>query len=277
MIHQVQVGAFQLSAIQVWDVRELPAPEFLKGVQGEQLAAVAARQPRFFSAAQALLFTLQVFVLRRTGQVILVDTGDAVNRMGNVLEWGLAALGLQPEDVNVVFLTHRDADHVGGTLNAQGQIRFPNARYVMSAQELQAFREDEKRAALFHACLAPLLDSEKLEVLDDNTEFLSGLTLIPTPGHRAGASSLRVQDGGDTALILGDTWHFAAQVARPEWSSVWDEHAEQAAQTRREILAQALEQNWVLAAPHIPFGGLGRIQEREGQREWVSCGQLFTR
>ena len=55
----------------------------------------------------------------------------------HVLVENLAALGVAPEDVDVVVLSHLHFDHAGGLLTAwkEGEaprLVFPNARYVVS-------------------------------------------------------------------------------------------------------------------------------------------------
>jgi glyoxylase-like metal-dependent hydrolase (beta-lactamase superfamily II) len=70
-----------------------------------------------------LLFNMQTWVLRSEGRTILVDTGigDSKERPGDpVLHHresdflaNLAAVGVAPEDVDVVVCTHVHGDHVG--------------------------------------------------------------------------------------------------------------------------------------------------------------------
>ena len=46
----------------------------------------------------------------------------------------LGALGRRPEDIDVVAFTHLHFDHAGWAY-ANGAKTFPNARYVLAAQE----------------------------------------------------------------------------------------------------------------------------------------------
>ncbi len=77
------------------------------------------------------------FVIRTGERTILVDTGlgpkglwDGGEREGGLPD-SLGALGVSPDEVDVVFLTHLHIDHVGWNTDAEGVVAFPRARYVV--------------------------------------------------------------------------------------------------------------------------------------------------
>lgn len=86
-----------------------------------------------------------VTVLQGHGMNILVDTGvdteDEVKKQlwdGLITEckgvvWALAQIGLTPEEIDVVILTHAHLDHVGGVE------RFGNARIFIQQKEFEAW------------------------------------------------------------------------------------------------------------------------------------------
>lgn len=271
MVYRATVGSFEIISLQVWPLQQVPAGELLGESEPRDLASLRDHQPRFYGEDAGLLeLTQNIFVIKTPKQTILVDTGEPLNRAGSILEWGLASVGIKPADIDVVFLTHRDSDHVGGTVNLQGQPQYPNARYLMAETEYQDFRTDPKRNALFQKCMVPLEAAGQLELLAANHEITSGIHTLLTPGHRSGATSLYLSDGGQAALILADTLHFPAQATHPEWSSEWDGDKTLAAQTRMRVMNQAEQEGLTLAAPHIPFGGLGMISTENQLRIWKS-------
>src|SRR3990172_6003727 len=97
-----------------------------------------------------LIMSFHSFVVRIKDRVIVVDTciGNDKDRPNHViLGWNrrrgdylerLAALGVKPEDVDVVMCTHLHVDHVGWNtrlVNGKWVPTFRNARYVMADTE----------------------------------------------------------------------------------------------------------------------------------------------
>ena len=69
---------------------------------------------------------------------LFVDTGKhkvlcdmGAGRLGpdtGKLLKNLKLAGVQPEEIDTIFITHAHPDHIGGTLNDEGQPNYPNAR-----------------------------------------------------------------------------------------------------------------------------------------------------
>ena len=85
-------------------------------------------------------------ILRSHGRTFLVDTGVGGPTSPAMSRWypapgkllgSLAESGTAPGDVDVVVMTHVHDDHIGGTVTAQGEPAFPNARYVVNRIDLE--------------------------------------------------------------------------------------------------------------------------------------------
>lgn len=269
MVYKAVVERFEIFSLQVWPLQQMPITEILEGTNTEDLEQLYSYQPQFFAGdADLVELTQNIFVVRSPEQTVLVDTGQPIRQAGAVLQWGLGAIGLEPSQIDLVFLTHRDDDHVGGTVGLDGEPLFPNARYLMAELEYNDFKAETKRAKSFAASMGPLEDQGVLELFDTGTEIAKGLSTIHTPGHRLGATSLRIEDNGQAALLLADTLHLAVQVAFPQWSSVWDSDKMLAAQTRQRMMEQAEQEGLLLGIPHMPLGGLGYACKQGNGRIW---------
>ena len=101
----------------------------------------------------ALLFPIQSYVVRTAHHAILIDTcvGNHKERANRPL-WhrktddtymrALGALGLAPEAIDFVLCTHLHSDHVGWNtrlVDGRWVPTFPNARYVFTKKELEAW------------------------------------------------------------------------------------------------------------------------------------------
>lgn len=197
------------------------------------------------------------------GKWILVDTGfpkkyvenrnqssreDRLYEFGEILELDadnlpagqLAKLGLTPDDLDLQILTHTHIDHVGGLLE------FTHVPMVIHKAE----RALEK--PLYWHGLHPFdwpEDQVYIEVEGD-TQILPGLTLLETPGHTPGQTSLLLDLPETGSVILtSDT------ISRPEelaegFAGYWREDL--AEQHARRLMAIAAERNAFVIFGHCP-------------------------
>ena len=181
----------------------------------------------------------------------------------------------------MVVLTHGHADHIGGTLTADGEPAFPNARYLMARAEWEFWTDDPDLSALrlddalkdllraaVRANLVPLED--RIDLLDSTgpTEVVPGITLEPAPGHTPGHLVVDVRSAGEQLLHLADTFLLPLNVAHPDWTAVVDLDPEQTVETRTRLFGQASEEGALAFAFHAPAPGLGHIVETGDGWKW---------
>ena len=158
-----------------------------------------------------------VWVLRRGDEVILIDTGFDAGEAGArsfpiELDPGaaLAPLGLKPEDINTVIVTHLHFDHAGG------MHLFPNATLHMQAAEMAyatgpCMCHDALRRPFTagHVCEAvKRLYAGKLVFHDGDGEIADGVTVHCIGGHSRGLQAVRVRTQSGYMVIASDTAHF---------------------------------------------------------------------
>ena len=158
-----------------------------------------------------------MWVLRRGAEVILVDTGyddaEAASRDRPIRlnpHEALVPLGLKPEDITTLIVTHLHYDHAGG------MHLFPNATLHMQAAEM-AFAtgpcmcHDALRMPFTadHVCEAvKRLYAGKLVFHDGDGEIAEGVTVHCIGGHSRGLQCVRVRTAAGWMVLASDAAHY---------------------------------------------------------------------
>lgn len=180
--------------------------------------------------------------------------------------------GVTPDDIDFVMCTHLHVDHVGWNTRLQdGQWvpTFPNARYIFSQQEY-AFWEHERQQQepdTFTAVNHQTFDDSVLPIMhlaqlvDGETELIADLLrILPAPGHTPGSIAIEITHQGESGLFTGDICHHPIQVAEPAWNSAYCELADQAKQTRSQILTHCADSGCLMLPAHFGGGFAGQIR-----------------
>jgi glyoxylase-like metal-dependent hydrolase (beta-lactamase superfamily II) len=147
---------------------------------------------------------------------------------------------------------------------------FPNARHFFPVADLEPLRTE--RPELYEAQIKPLEEAGWLEPIEGFQTLAPGITTLPLPGHTPGQLGLWIEH--DPPVILAaDALHYPMQITHPEWCSKFDANAEDAVQSRREVIAQVFGIGALLCATHLETPGVGRIVARDGQMRWEGIAE----
>ncbi|MFJ6216851.1 MBL fold metallo-hydrolase [Streptomyces sp. NPDC092296] len=253
--------------------------------------------PDFWDPAEEMFVAaLQTWVLRSEGRTILVDTGigryrpagTPFGRLRSPLVDRLAAVGVEPGEVDIVVNTHLHSDHVGwNTSERDGALvpTFPHARYLIPAPDNAAVDPsgphrdrhtgDQARQQVFTESVLPLHEAGQAVLWEGSHRLDANLTLEAAPGHTPGSSLLRLHSAGDRAVFVGDILHSPVQIPDPDCNSCFCEDPAQARATRRRVLEHAADNRELLIPAH--FGGHGALEvAREGSRFAVTRWAAFS-
>lgn len=285
-----EIYSFQLGDWPAYVIHDgtLPNPNlqpfFLPEASPEELEKLLADQ---FLSPRNWILSLNVLVFRTSDGVVLVDSGMGVGITPTTgrLKRGLEVLGISPDQVVAIVLSHAHPDHLGGTIqHAQGQLAFPKARLFMARSEADFWVAEQpelpaglpealKKNATQVAHKVLEAAGDQLHKVDGEEEFWPGFRYLTAPGHTPGHRAVRIQSGQQVLLYLGDTVHIhAAQFAHPEWTMAADTNKQQAIASRIQLLELAAAGRLRVAGGHLPFPGLGHVKKL-GERQFAFVPQ----
>jgi glyoxylase-like metal-dependent hydrolase (beta-lactamase superfamily II) len=223
---------------------------------------------------EPLPLDVNCFLIRHRGRLILSDagTGSAMGPTLGKLPQNLRAMGIAPEAIDLVMLTHLHPDHSLGLIDEAGRAVFPHAELMVHTVEAAFWLDraaqptDSERITrntkAQRLATAPYRD--RIRRIEDG-EVLPGVTAALRPGHTPGHTNWLLQSGGKRMLIWGDIVHLASvQMARPDATLVFDVEPALARASRERVFEFAAAEGLLVAGAHLPFPGVGRV-ERTGQ------------
>ena len=230
-----------------------------------------------------ILCRLNLLLVEAAGKRILVETGTGVRMSdkdrdikgvegGDPVE-ALRAVGEDPAAIDFVVVSHLHYDHAGGMVGSDGQPSFPNARYIVQRDEVEAARGDELR-------VQGIMEAEQLELVraarqlaevNGEIELVPGVSVVRTGGHTRGSQAVligtasgggRAGDPRDRAIFFGDLiptrWQLPVR-----WTSAFDDYPIAAVEARNELVRRAADERWWCYFTHDPGELPVRVERTE--------------
>jgi len=214
---------------------------------------------------------MRCLLVEHESGLVLIDTGagnketekfhdiygveNAGAQGGTQLEDGLRQLGVSPADIGLVINTHLHFDHAGGNTrrDSSGGIlpTFPNARYVVQAGEYDyATHTNERTAAsYFPHNFVPVHEAGQFDAVQGEKEIVSGISVVPTPGHVPYHQGIRLESDGEIAFYVADLVPTTSHLPLP-WIMGYDVEPLVSLESKRRILKRALDEQWLLVFEH---------------------------
>jgi len=200
--------------------------------------------------------------LKHRGRHILVDAGFDPDTTPGALE----SIGIRPEDIEMVLLTHADRDHVAGLLMHDGSLTYPHAQHVIGKTlwdnltdpaTLDALDDERGR---FYRKLTRVL-GESIQLCDGETDVVDGIRFIPSPGHRVGHAVYEFASNGSPLFHTGDSFFHPLFAEHPDWANITDSIPAGGVDSRRLLTKRLVQSNATILSTHIPFPGIGRLRK----------------
>jgi glyoxylase-like metal-dependent hydrolase (beta-lactamase superfamily II) len=227
---------------------------------------------------------LNCLLVRSRGLTILIDTGlgtklgpDERGRWvlerpsGGIVE-GLARVGVEPEDVDIVVNTHLHWDHCGGNTHLVGdrpEATFPRASYWVQRMEwADATHPDARTRGTYLADnYAPLEDRGQLTLLHGDAPITDQVRCVVTRGHTRGHQSVILEADGWSGMYVADMASYAVHLARTAWLTAYDVEPTENVRTKERWQRWAVETGAWLFFEHDPSTRVARLTERGGRLE----------
>ncbi|ENW02436.1 MBL fold metallo-hydrolase [Acinetobacter beijerinckii] len=279
--YQYQAGDIQITAL--LDGTNFMSPSLFKDISPQQVQQILKKY--YADQDKGVQTSINAFLVNTGKSLVLVDSGAAScfgTHLGSVLT-NLKASGYQPEQVDTILLTHLHPDHVCG-ISKDGVANFPNATVYVSNDEAKYWLDPKQAAKLpkekqanylgtvekIKQAIAPYQAKQRFKTYKLGDE-IQGFKVINTAGHTPGHFSYELKTKDESVVFIGDIVHsHTVQFDKPETAIEYDIDPKKAVETRLKQFANFAKNGQTIAAPHLPFPGIGHIYSADGKSyQWI--------
>ncbi|MGA1834465.1 MULTISPECIES: MBL fold metallo-hydrolase [Rhizobium] len=268
---QIRIGRFTITAL-TDGYADMPYDYFPGRSAGDVEKAANAQ---FTARPSGVRFLFNQYLVEDGQRRILIDAGAAgsIGQTGH-LPQALSTLGLRPDQIDAVIVTHMHQDHMGG-LVLGGKNNYPGAEVYIDRRDVTHWTNPAKRNGApdflqpsFKMAEEVVRLYPRLQAIDGERQISPGVSIVDLTGHTPGHIGVRIEDGGKSLIMVSDMIFPVVHPAATDVFFLFEQDRAAAKAMRDRFLPQAASEGALIAATHMPFPGLGRIVFDRGELRW---------
>lgn len=202
----------------------------------------------------SLLVEVQPFVVVTSKDILLLDTGLGFNdtEHGKMqLHFNLERIGLKPEQITKVLMSHLHKDHAGGVSfeTDHSRLSLPNATYYVQKRELD-FALDKGVPSFIPEEISALQNAKQVVFLEDDAGTIDGyIRYQHTGAHSPHHQVFWIEEGNEIIFFGGDDAPQLQQM-KVRYKTKYDFEPDKAMQLRQQWWQQGNEEGWTFLFYH---------------------------
>jgi glyoxylase-like metal-dependent hydrolase (beta-lactamase superfamily II) len=189
----------------------------------------------------------------------------AIEKIGGGLVGQLRAMGISPEDVTDLILTHLHFDHAAGTLThdkGQTRLTFPKANiFIQRSQMDWALSPSIKDAGSYRSQDVEYLAScPNVVLLDGSCDLSESVSVTAHRGHTEGMQTVAIREKGQDFVVAADLVPLFSHVRIP-WIMAYDNEPVVTVREKTVFLKQAAGEGWIVISVHDAEAPAAKIEE----------------
>jgi glyoxylase-like metal-dependent hydrolase (beta-lactamase superfamily II) len=188
------------------------------------------------------------------GKNVLIDTGHGKGKLTEKVKKNLgiveeakvqdnlAELGLSPEDIDIILMTHLHNDHAAGLTEwKEGNLVsvFPDAAIYVSQTEWDEMKNPNIRSRNTYLKENWEPVQRQVKTFEGSISIIPEIEMIHTGGHSNGHSIIKLTQNGETILHMADIMPTQAH-SNPLWVLAFDDYPMTSIFAKEKLMNEAL-------------------------------------